>query len=47
MFWLIWNGTWPLSAVVLCLTNDFLWWISFALYLRDAWPPYRTASQHD
>jgi hypothetical protein len=26
---------------VLCVTNDFVWWIPFALYLRDAWPFYR------
>ncbi len=26
--------------VRLCLTNDFIWWIPFALYLRDAWPAF-------
>jgi len=26
---------------VLCLTNDFIWWIPFALYLYDAWPAWR------
>ena len=41
MFWLIWNRTWPMSAVVLCVTNDFIWWIPFGLYLRDAWPAFR------
>ena len=35
------TGAWPPSAVVLCLTNDFVWWVPFALYLRDAWPAYR------
>jgi hypothetical protein len=25
----------------LCLTNDLIWWIPFALYLRDAWPSFR------
>jgi hypothetical protein len=20
------------------LTNDLIWWVPFALYLRDAWP---------
>jgi hypothetical protein len=32
---LIWNGTWPMKSVILCVTNDFLWWIPFAIYLRD------------
>jgi hypothetical protein len=38
---LIFRGTWPASALVLCLTNDFVWWIPFGLYLRDAWPFFR------
>ena len=33
---LIASGAWPLKSAVLCLTNDFIWWIPFALYLRDA-----------
>jgi hypothetical protein len=33
---LIWRGAWPPRSLVLCLTNDFIWWIPFALYLRDA-----------
>ena len=33
---LIWNGTWPMKSVVLCVTNDFIWWVPFALYLWDA-----------
>lgn len=41
MLWLIANGEWPASAVVLCLTNDLIWWIPFALYLHDAWPAFR------
>jgi hypothetical protein len=32
---LVWQGTWPVSAVILCLTNDLIWWIPFGLYLRD------------
>ena len=32
---------WPLATVVLCLTNDVVWWPSFAAYLRDAWPSFR------
>jgi hypothetical protein len=35
MLWLIATGVWPLSAIVLCVTNDFIWWIPFALYLHD------------
>ncbi len=41
MLWLIKNAAWPWSAFALCLTNDLLWWIPFALYLRDAWPVFR------
>ncbi len=32
---LIWNGAWPMKAAILCVTNDFIWWIPFALYLYD------------
>jgi hypothetical protein len=32
---LIWSGAWPLKAIVLCVTNDFIWWIPFTLYLMD------------
>lgn len=35
------TGRWPWQSIVLCLTNDFLWWIPFGLYLRDAWPHFR------
>jgi len=38
---LIATGEWPAATLVLCLTNDFVWWIPFALYLHDAWPFYR------
>ncbi len=38
---LILRGEWPPATVVLCLTNDFVWWVPFALYLHDAWPEYR------
>lgn len=38
---LIWKGNWPQAAFVLCLTNDLVWWIPFALYLHDSWAPYR------
>ena len=38
---LIWRGVWPPATLVLCLTNDFVWWLPFILYLRDAWPHFR------
>jgi len=41
MLWLIWSGAWPASALTLCLTNDFIWWVPFASYLHDAWPAFR------
>jgi hypothetical protein len=45
---LIWDGTWPMSTIILCLTNDFIWWVPFALYLYDAWPSYKaTFSDHE
>ena len=36
MFALIQMGEWPASALWLCVMNDFIWWIPFALYLKDA-----------
>jgi hypothetical protein len=44
MTWLIATGVWPLSALVLCLTNDVIWWIPFGLYLHDGWPAFRENS---
>ncbi|WP_434383244.1 hypothetical protein [Melittangium boletus] len=38
---LIHRGEWPPATLVLCLTNDFVWWVPFSLYLWDAWPSYR------
>jgi hypothetical protein len=35
---LILSGTWPARSVIICLTNDLIWWIPFATYLVDAWP---------
>ena len=32
---LIWSGAGPMKAIVLCITNDFIWWIPFTLYLMD------------
>lgn len=39
---LIAEGQWPLASAVLCLTNDLIWWVPFALYLKDAWPFFYT-----
>jgi hypothetical protein len=44
MIWLIYTGAWPLRAIVLCVTNDFIWWIPFLLYLRDARPRFSFTS---
>jgi hypothetical protein len=38
---LIASGRWPMASLVLCITNDFVWWIPFGLYLADALPHYR------
>lgn len=38
---LILSGVWPASTLVLCVTNDFIWWIPFAVYLRDSWSWFR------
>jgi hypothetical protein len=40
---LIGSGQWPQSSIILCVTNDLIWWIPFGLYLYDAWPPDRAA----
>lgn len=36
LFVAIANHTWPRSTIILCLTNDIVWWIPFGLYLYDA-----------
>lgn len=38
---LLWSGQWPPATLILCVTNDFIWWVPFGLYLRDAWPAFR------
>ena len=35
---LIVQGVWPPATIILCLTNDLIWWLPFALYLKDSWP---------
>ncbi|HET8772795.1 MAG TPA: hypothetical protein VFP80_03350 [Thermoanaerobaculia bacterium] len=41
---LIVSGTWPMKSIVLCVTNDFIWWIPFAWYLLD-WRAWSAASR--
>lgn len=41
LFRLLASGAWPPATLVLCLTNDLIWWLPFGLYLRDAWPYFR------
>ena len=38
---LIAQGTWKPPTIIMCLTNDFVWWIPFALYLYDSWAFYK------
>ena len=35
---LILTGQWPLATIILCLTNDLIWWVPFTRYMIDAWP---------
>jgi hypothetical protein len=44
---LILSGQWPVATIVLCLTNDLIWWIPFALYLKHAWCFFYQDIQHD
>jgi hypothetical protein len=39
--YLIVTGTWPWPTVILVVTNDLIWWVPFALYLRASWPSFR------
>ena len=41
--WLVATGRWPVrSFLVICVTNDVVWWVPFARYLRDSWPLFRS-----
>jgi hypothetical protein len=40
---LIWTGAWPARTIVLCLTNDLIWWIPFSIFLIDAWRPFKSS----
>jgi len=41
--WLIVTGVWPASTVAIVITNDLLWWVPFAWYLRDSWSDFRSS----
>ena len=41
MFVLISQGKWKPGALLLNVTNDFIWLIPFAIYLWDSWPFYK------
>lgn len=40
---LIARGDWPPRAFLLNVGNDLVWWLPFALYLRDSWPAWRAS----
>jgi hypothetical protein len=44
---LVVTGAWPARSIVLCLTNDVVWWVPMALYLHDAWPSFRATPPGD
>lgn len=40
LLYLLLTGVWPPATLVLIITNDLIWWVPFALYLRAAWPTF-------
>ena len=38
---LIYQGKLAPGAIVMSLTNDFIWWIPFGIYLSDSWEYYK------
>lgn len=38
---LIAKGQWPVSTLILSVTNDFIWWIPFGIYLVDSVSNYK------
>lgn len=38
---LIAKGVWTPTSALLCITNDFIWWIPFGIYLYDSWHWFR------
>ncbi|GLY98661.1 hypothetical protein Acsp02_59150 [Actinoplanes sp. NBRC 103695] len=41
LLYLLLTGAWPPATLALIITNDLIWWVPFALYLRAAWPAWR------
>ena len=41
LLYLLLTGVWPPATLALIITNDLVWWVPFALYLRAAWPAWR------
>lgn len=37
----VYLGKWTFSALIMNLTNDFIWLIPFAIYLFDSWGYYK------
>lgn len=35
---LVCTGQWPIRTIILCVSNDLIWWLPFVLFLYDAWP---------
>jgi hypothetical protein len=40
-FYLVWVGRWPPATLLVCLSNDLMWWLPFWLYLYDVWHLHR------
>ena len=40
LLYLLVTDVWPPATLVLIATNDIIWWVPFAMYLRDSWPGY-------
>lgn len=38
---LIYQGKWAAATIVMSVTNDFIWWIPFGLYLWDSWAYFK------
>nr|WP_249024603.1 hypothetical protein [Couchioplanes caeruleus] len=47
LLYLTLTDRWPWQTLVLIVTNDLIWWVPFAAYLRAAWPLYRRTWKAD
>lgn len=41
IFYYIYLGKWTFAALIMSLTNDFIWLLPFAVYLFDAFPFFK------